>query len=194
MPDAAQDLSPRDKLINTAIALFSEQGFNGTGINLILKRSGVAKKTLYHHFASKDELIVAALEAYAERAYAGVTEAVEVAAAFPRDRIEAFFTLAQDWFERPTFHGCLFIGAVGEFTAQNSPVRDVCKRYKARILAYLQDLCFQAALPDPLWLGQELFMLYEGATVMAQVSGAGQVGLVARDAALALLAAADAES
>ena len=54
--------SKRDDLIDTALRLFYTQGFNATGIDKILAESGVAKMTMYKHFKSKDELIVAALE------------------------------------------------------------------------------------------------------------------------------------
>ena len=41
-------------LIDTALHLFYENGINSVGINEILKVSGVAKKTMYNHFKSKD--------------------------------------------------------------------------------------------------------------------------------------------
>ena len=52
----------RDQLIDTALELFNRDGYRATGIDKILAESGVAKMTLYNHFGSKDELIVAALE------------------------------------------------------------------------------------------------------------------------------------
>ncbi|MEE8533082.1 MAG: helix-turn-helix domain-containing protein, partial [Alphaproteobacteria bacterium] len=53
--------SRRDHLVDTALALFCRDGFHATGIDRILAESGVAKMTLYKHFKSKDELILAAL-------------------------------------------------------------------------------------------------------------------------------------
>ena len=50
----------RDQLLDTALALFCRDGFHGTGVDRILAESGVAKATLYKHFRSKDELILAA--------------------------------------------------------------------------------------------------------------------------------------
>ncbi len=52
--------SRRDHLVETATELFSKNGFRATGIDTVLEESGVAKKTLYNHFRSKDELIIAA--------------------------------------------------------------------------------------------------------------------------------------
>ena len=54
--------SKREQLLNTALELFYREGYHATGIDRILAESGVAKMTLYKHFKSKDELIMAALE------------------------------------------------------------------------------------------------------------------------------------
>ena len=53
--------SRRDELVDTALRLFYTRGFNATGIDKILAEAGVAKMTLYKHFRSKEELILAAL-------------------------------------------------------------------------------------------------------------------------------------
>lgn len=54
--------SRRDHLVDTALKLFCRQGIRATGIDTVLSESGVAKKTLYNHFKSKDELVIAALQ------------------------------------------------------------------------------------------------------------------------------------
>ena len=55
-------MDKRQQLINTAFRLFYQNGIHAVGINQILKESGIAKKTLYHHFASKEQLLLAVLE------------------------------------------------------------------------------------------------------------------------------------
>lgn len=52
----------RQILIDTALNLFYEKGINSIGINEILKVSGIAKKTLYYHFESKNALVLATLK------------------------------------------------------------------------------------------------------------------------------------
>jgi len=54
--------SKRNLLITRAFELFYTKGIHAVGINEILQYSGVAKKTLYHHFTSKDELVIATLK------------------------------------------------------------------------------------------------------------------------------------
>ena len=52
----------RRRLLDSADALFYEGGIRATGVEVLAKRAGVTKMTLYSHFASKDDLVVAYLE------------------------------------------------------------------------------------------------------------------------------------
>src|SRR4051812_3988985 len=54
--------SARERIPETASELFFRHGIRAVGIDTIIARSGVAKMSLYRHFASKDDLVVAFLE------------------------------------------------------------------------------------------------------------------------------------
>ncbi|UTW57802.1 TetR/AcrR family transcriptional regulator [Kordiimonas sp. SCSIO 12603] len=179
--------SPKEKLIETATVLFSEYGFHATGINRILEESGIAKKTLYHHFSSKDELIVEVLQRYDRLARQKFKTMVEERAAFPLERIFAFFDVLEDWYEDKNFFGCFFTNAVGEYSAVESEIRAACQNYKKEMRYYLRELCFLAGLPDPEKLGDQLFMLFEGATVIAQVAGDSKSAILAKQTATQLI-------
>lgn len=53
----------RQRIIAVATRLFTEPGYEGTSIETVLRETGLSRGALYHHFASKDELFVAVLEA-----------------------------------------------------------------------------------------------------------------------------------
>jgi AcrR family transcriptional regulator len=53
----------REALIASAVALFAEKGFAETSTTEIVDRAGLTRGALYHHFADKDQLFEAALEA-----------------------------------------------------------------------------------------------------------------------------------
>lgn len=57
----------REEIINEAVRLFAEKGFRSTSVNDILAAVGIAKGTFYYHFKSKEEVLNAAIEIYAER-------------------------------------------------------------------------------------------------------------------------------
>ncbi|MDA3954878.1 MAG: TetR/AcrR family transcriptional regulator [Bacteroidales bacterium] len=50
-------MSKRDQILQTTLELVSELGFHATSVGLIIKKSGVASGTIYHHFKNKEDLI-----------------------------------------------------------------------------------------------------------------------------------------
>jgi AcrR family transcriptional regulator len=181
----------REQLIDTAIALFSKHGYHATGIDTILEKSGVSKKTLYRHFRSKDELILAALRKYDGLFRNSFMRQVDEKAHTPRERLLAVFDVAAEWFEQNNFYGCMFINAVGEYSDPDTPIRQVCKGFKGLMRRYIEDQCVALQAPDPAALADELALLLEGATVTAQVSrGKTHAAMVAKNAAAALIAQA----
>ncbi len=66
----------RDALIDCATDLFEERGLAGVSVEDITARTGVAKGTFYLYFASKAEIVEAALEAGLQKLEQVVTESV----------------------------------------------------------------------------------------------------------------------
>jgi AcrR family transcriptional regulator len=162
--------SKREQLISTATKLFAAKGFHATGIDTILAESGIAKKTLYNHFRTKDELILAVLRQHDSAFRNYYMRQVEVLADKPEDRLLAIFDVAEQWFSQNNFFGCMFINAIGEYSEQDTPIREVCREYKKLMHSYIKSLAEQAAASDPGKLADELALLLEGAIVTAQVS------------------------
>src|SRR3954467_11940888 len=105
----------RDLLLATAGDIFYRDGYHAVGIDTILAEAGLAKMTLYHHFSSKEELIIAALERRGRKIGEGIRAAVEAAGPSPRKRLLALFDWHEQWFASKDFNGCAFIRAVGEY-------------------------------------------------------------------------------
>ena len=53
----------RDRLVAAAVELFAERGFEATSIEAVLEHTGVSRGSLYHHFASKQSLFEAVVDA-----------------------------------------------------------------------------------------------------------------------------------
>ncbi len=178
----------REHLIDTALHLFAERGYHATGIDMILERAGVSKKTLYRHFRSKDELILAALKKYDGLFRNSFMRQVEARAESPRDRLLAIYDVAGDWFAQDDFFGCVYINATGEFSAPRTPIRKVCQEFKAMMRGFIENLCVEAGASDPVALADELALVLEGAIVTAQVAqDRGQAARIAKSAAEALI-------
>jgi AcrR family transcriptional regulator len=170
-------------LVDTALDLFYRHGFHATGIDKILEESGVAKMTLYKHFKSKDELILAALRRRDERFRNWFMRAVERRRKTPRERLLAIFDALEEWFRGRDFSGCMFINASAEFAPFDNPIHSAAAEHKRLILSYVHELASAAGAKDPDALAQGLMLLMEGAIVMAYVAGQPDAARQARKAA-----------
>ena len=163
-------LSKREQLLRTALALFKKHGFHAIGVDVIAHRSGVTKKTLYHHIPSNDELILAVLRYYDERFRNHFIRQVEARAKTPLRRLTALFDVAKDWFNENDFYGCLFVGALGEFPEPDTAIRNACRESKNLMRDYFRELAEGAGASKPKELADQLLLLMEGAITMAQVN------------------------
>ncbi len=186
--------SKREQLIQTAQALFAKQGFHAVGIDTILEESGVAKRTLYNHFRSKDELILAVLRHYDERFRNFFVRSIEERSPTPKGRLLAIFDVAEEWFDRKDFFGCIFVGATGEFPEEGTAIRNICREFKALILEYIVELATEAGLEKPRQLAEQLLLLLEGAITMAQINNSTVSARQAKSAARVLIKNAKAKA
>ena len=180
-------LSKREQLIRTAVELFSKNGIHATGIDTIVEHSGVTKKTLYAHFGSKEELVLAALRHYDGQFRNFFMRQVEAKGRTPKTRLLAVFDVAEAWFRQNNFYGCMFINAVGEHSETDTPLRHVCHEFKLMMSGFIRDLCEQVGARNPEALADEIALLLEGAIVTAQVSQKPEAAKIARRAAVVLI-------
>jgi AcrR family transcriptional regulator len=172
-------VSRKEHLIDTALRLFEREGYHATGIDRILAEAGVAKMTLYNHFRSKDELILAALRARDSRFRNDVMRELAGRSDDPAERLVLVFDVLADWFEQPGFSGCMFINAAAEYADPADPIHAAAAEHKRLFAAYLREEAEAAGASNPDELGAQLALLMEGAITTAHISGSGQA---ARDA------------
>src|SRR5919198_628761 len=111
----APERGPRERLLDTAYELFSRRGIRGVGIEEVIARAGVAKATLYRHFPSKDDLVLAFLELREERWTRGWVELeARQRASDPEEQLLAIFDVFDEWFHREDFEACSFINVLLE--------------------------------------------------------------------------------
>lgn len=180
-------LSKKEQLVLTAVKLFAKNGFHATGVDTIAAESGVTKRTLYAHFGSKEELVLAALRQYDGVFRNAFMQQVEAASKTPRGQLLAVFDVAEQWFQQNNFYGCMFINAAGEYSDEDTPIRQVCREFKTLVKEYIQELCRKAGAKDPERLAEEMAMLFEGAIVTAQVSQNPNAAQIAKRATKALI-------
>lgn len=183
-----QPSDARQRLIETAERLFYAEGIRAVGIDRIIAEAGVAKMTLYNHFSSKDDLILAVLQYREERVQEMFKQSIDRHARKGMPRLDAFFAALQDWFESKGFRGCSFINACVELADVGHPAAEFSAAHKVRFHEMLKEIVSETAGEKAAeTLTPAICLLVEGAIVSAVLEQSSKPAEVARDAALALV-------
>ena len=174
--------SMQERILSAADRLFYARGIQAVGVDLIAAEIGISKRTLYNHFASKGDLIVAYLERRNRP-----TPSPDLP---PAERILAEFDRLERSFAKATFRGCPFINAVAELAQPDETVAEIALRFKEERRLWFRENLRQLEVADPDGLAMQLALLADGAVAAALVRGDPRVARAARDAAAVLLAAA----
>lgn len=165
------DGRPRDVLFATAARLFYQHGYRATGVDMIAAEAGIGKMTLYRHFPSKDDLIVAYLRD-SDRAFWAYFEAATSEAATPAAKLLAFFTGLQDYTTTPACYGCPFLNAASEYPEPDYPGHRVALEHKRSVRERFRQLAQAAGAREPAQLAGTLMLVMDGAYTAARVFGA----------------------
>jgi AcrR family transcriptional regulator len=164
------------------------------GIDTLLAEANVAKMTLYNHFSSKDELIVAVIKRRSDEILAELAEAVQAAGKSPKRRLLAVFDFLEALFGSRDFSGCAFIRAISEYPDTNHPVHKAAWAHKRAVGKMLVVLAKEAGAKNPGALADNFRLLIDGALVAAHATGQVTPAKTARIAAIQLLKAAKAKA
>lgn len=157
----------RARILAASRVLFTQCGINATGVAELAASAHVSKRTLYQHFASKDELVVAYLGSLEDDADAGPERALARSDLTPRARLlELFGTLAES--DHP-MRGCPYVNAAVELPDPNHPAHRFAAAHKQRFAERLADLARQAGARDADRVGRRLALLYDGAAARSVV-------------------------
>ena len=153
--------SARDRILDTAFALFYARGIRAVGVDLIIAESGVAKATFYKHFPAKDDLVLAYLERVDVVWSGQLHAAAEAAGPDPADELVGLFDALGAACRREGYRGCAFINAAAE-AVPGTPVHDRTVAHKAAVLAWVTGLATDAGARDPGGLARSLTLLLDG--------------------------------
>jgi AcrR family transcriptional regulator len=166
-PSAAEGQSPRERLLDTAYELFSRRGIRGVGVEEVIERAGVAKATLYRHFRSKDDLVLAFLERREQRWTRDLVEAqARRQDARPEERLLAIFDVFHERFRGEDFDAYLFFNALVEMGADH-PAGRASVRHVENIRAIVRRLADEAGLRDTDAFARSWHILMKGSIIAA---------------------------
>ena len=160
--------TPRERILDTAYELFSHRGVHDVGIDELIERAGVAKATLYRHFRSKDDLVLAFLEQREQLwTYGWVEAEARRRGETPEEQLLAIFDLFDEWFHRDDFEGCSFINVLLEFGNLDHPIGRASADYLENIRSVVRTLAQDAGLRDPDAFALSWHILMKGSIVQA---------------------------
>jgi AcrR family transcriptional regulator len=163
----------RERILSASQQLFRDQGINCTGMDQLCAVAGVSKRTLYQHFAGKDELIAEYLRRFDPDILPEVFDRTDLT---PRERLLAVFDI-----HAPL---CPFIGAAVEIQDRDHPARVFASDYKKAFAARLTEAAREAGANDPERLGEQLALLLDGASARSRVLDADTFATAAAIAAV----------
>ncbi len=163
--------NPRQQILETASQLFYQKGIQKVGINEIIATSGVAKRTLYRYFTSKDKLIEAVMKHRATEWLHWFETTTRNRGNTAKERLLATFDVLQEWYASPDFRGCPFINAVLEIADASHPAHDVSVQVRESIRLQIKQLAEQAGVKDSESFSQQYLLLIGGASLMATIEG-----------------------
>jgi AcrR family transcriptional regulator len=134
------------RIVEAAYDLFSRRGIRDVSVDEVIERAGIAKATLYRHFPSKTELVLAFLQA--------------------REQLLAIFDVFDDWFHREDFEACSFINVLLEMGASH-PLGRASIGYLANIRTMVEGLASGAGLRDPVGFAKSWHILMKGSIISA---------------------------
>lgn len=87
----------REQILEIAVRLFAERGYHGVSMDDIGSAAGVTGPALYHHFAGKESMLVAALTPVSEGLLSGGRERVSTHRGDPRGALESLIDFHVDF-------------------------------------------------------------------------------------------------
>ncbi|WP_437766533.1 helix-turn-helix domain-containing protein [Sorangium sp. So ce281] len=180
----------RRHILEVAERLFYAEGYRAVGVDRLIAEADVAKATFYRHFPTKDDLLVAVLDARDLRFREWLAARVEALADDPRDRPLAVFDALAELFAADDFRGCAFLNTMVEVASRSHPAHEAAQRHKQRLIDYFERLLREAGVPSASALAPQILLLIDGAIVTAVREGGPGAAARARSLAENLIATA----
>lgn len=159
----------RQQILETASELFYQKGIQHVGINEVIAESGVAKRTLYRWFPSKDLLIEEVMNYRAAQWIRWFETAVSERGNTPKERLLSTFDVLREWYASPNFRGCPFINAVLEIADASHKAHQVSIDLRESIRQIIMQLAAEAGIKNPDFFSRQYLLLIGGASLMATI-------------------------
>jgi AcrR family transcriptional regulator len=184
--DPTHPAHSRERLLASAYELFRLHGIASVGVDWIVADSGVAKTTLYRHFESKSDLVVAAIGRHEEvwtRDW--LIRRVERDGLSSKARLRAIFDSFDGWFQRDDYVGCFFANCLLESRDAGDPIHAAAEAALGRVREIPWRIAEAAGVADSRRFALEIQVMMLG-SIVAAVAGEKTAARRAKSIALML--------
>lgn len=160
-----------DKILDTAEKLFYSQGYSNTGINQIIEEADIAKASLYKHFETKTDLLIAYVQRTHQLWFSRLEAAVDKISD-PKGKILALFDHHTQRQEIRQFGGCPFIKANDEAGTDDPRFLaeiQATKMHSKAFIKMLVEKCHHKKILSDEELSETIYVMLEGSIVTASV-------------------------
>jgi AcrR family transcriptional regulator len=179
---------PRERILNTATALFDEEGISAVGVNRIIEEADVAPMTLYRQFGNKNELVAATLEQWSTRWLHMLVDKLERHGDHAEARYVGLWDVLEAWFASAEFRGSFVLNAAAELRSEpGHPAHAVIAAHRQALRQLLEDLAKAAGAHDPAGVAVQLQVLVDGSIEIAALDRQPAAARTSRVLALAAL-------
>ena len=183
----------RELIVAAATRLFYGEGIKAVSMDAVADKAGVTKKTLYYHFASKDELVAVTIEARDQPTLDLYRRWFAETAGTAADRVQGLFAKLGRSIDTPRWRGCGFLRTIAELASTpGHPAVKIGAAHKKRFEAWLETEFRDEGITGAAALARQVVILLDGATTVMlihhdldYVDAAGQLacGLIERASA-----------
>ncbi|MEV0297741.1 helix-turn-helix domain-containing protein [Nocardia sp. NPDC050710] len=157
----------RERILATAYELFTRRSIRDVGIDEVIARAGIAKATLYRHFRTKDDLVLAVLARREQLwTFGFVEEQSRRRGATPEQQLLAIFDVFDEWFATNGFEACTFINVLLEMGADH-PTGRASIGHLDTVRGVVRARAQEAGLCDPEDFAHSWHLLMKGSIVAA---------------------------
>jgi len=180
--------SKRDELVERALTVFYRNGFHVTGMDRLVAETGISKTSMYKHFRTKEDLILAALTLRDKQFRSWLFRRMKELGTTPRGQLIALFDALKEWFAQEEFRGCMLMKAAAEYQEEADPIHILTVTHKRLLFSKFSAIAQKAGAADPDSLASGLLLLKQGAIVAAQLKMTRNPAMDAKASAKILLA------
>ena len=177
----------RERILATASDLFYQHGTRAVGVDLVVEKAAVAKTSLYRHFGTKDDLVVAFLQRMDEEFWKTWDEVSQQHPDDGRAELKAQLEWIGERVNQPDYRGCPQLNIAAEYPELGHPARKFAKEHKREMRRRLKNIAEKLKSADPDQLAGQLAVLINGAFVSTPMYKPGEATTLLQRAADALI-------